>query len=401
MDSTQNKATILAIGTELTTGQVTNRNAAWISEKLTHFGMDVVLHATVADDRVAIRNALDHCAQLGRFLFVTGGLGPTTDDFTREVIAEWLGQSLEFHDGVWQQVQDRLQRLGVPIASSNRQQCYFPVGSQILKNNNGTAPGFTSPLSEINGSETNGRIWVFPGPPAELSAVWEDNVEKMLKEAAPDIRPLRLFTWQCMRKSEAELGEITETTLAGSGLQTGYRAHRPFVEVKVWCPEHAIEEKKIWIQKLEQALKPWIMTRQGEDLAATLLKKIQRAESAELIDSASGGLIQQRLSKLLISPLYSTQAETITLITEWGPHEDPHSWVTEILEHADEESMTLVLAGITPGGQGSIGLREHNRIYQQEFQSMYKKPEWIDRMRSEMTEIALKCWCDWLDISTN
>ena len=143
------------------------------------------------------------------------------------------------------------------------------------------------------------------------------------------------------------------------------------------------------------------MTRQGEDLAETLLKKVQRSESLEVIDSATGGIIQQRFSKLLSSPTHSKQAATITLITEWSPHEDPHSWVTEILEHADEESMTLVLAGISKDGQGSIGLREYNRIYQQEFQSVYRKPELIDRMRSEMAEVALKCWCDWLDISTN
>src|SRR4051794_7715109 len=121
MAQIRGKASILAVGTELTTGQVTNRNAAWISEQLVHLGVEVVLHETVPDDRHGIRRALDHCAGLSQFIFVTGGLGPTTDDFTREIIAEWLGQPLQFHEEIWKQVSTRLTDLGVPVAESNRQ----------------------------------------------------------------------------------------------------------------------------------------------------------------------------------------------------------------------------------------------------------------------------------------
>src|SRR2546423_11411812 len=124
-----NRASVLAIGTELTTGQITNRNAPWISERLVQLGVEVVLHETVADDRSAIEAALNRCSQVSRLIFVTGGLGPTTDDFTRECIAQWAGRKLHFYEESWKKIVTRLSRLGIPVAEANRQQCFLPHGS--------------------------------------------------------------------------------------------------------------------------------------------------------------------------------------------------------------------------------------------------------------------------------
>ncbi|MCM2324110.1 MAG: competence/damage-inducible protein A, partial [Oligoflexia bacterium] len=136
------RASVLAVGTELTAGETLNRNAAWISEKLTRLGVEVVLHETVRDSRPEILAALEHCGRSSELLFVTGGLGPTTDDFTREVIAEWIGKPLQFHEPSWTGIQERLRQLAVPVAPSNRQQCFFPEGARVLPNSQGTANGF-------------------------------------------------------------------------------------------------------------------------------------------------------------------------------------------------------------------------------------------------------------------
>ena len=102
------RASILTIGTELTTGQITNRNAAWISEKLTELGLEVALHETVPDIHDLMLEALDRCARAAPFVVITGGLGPTKDDFTRDIIAEWSSRKLEFHEPSWQRILDRL-----------------------------------------------------------------------------------------------------------------------------------------------------------------------------------------------------------------------------------------------------------------------------------------------------
>jgi molybdenum cofactor synthesis domain-containing protein len=395
MKKTEGKATILAIGTELTTGQITNRNAAWISDKLVGIGIEVLFHETVPDDHELIRQALEHCKQNSQFIFVTGGLGPTTDDFTRNVVADWLGEPLVFDEAIWKNIHNRLNNLGIHVADSNKQQCYFPRRADVIQNPEGTAAGFTSAVHR-----SNKQIWVFPGPPREVSAVWDQGVEKLLREMIPATQPLKLFTWQCMGKSEAELGEITEQALSGSELKTGYRAHRPFVEVKVWCQEQNLPNKLKWIHKLEHALTPWIFTRQGEDIAVSLLEKLQRTEDVEIVDGASGGILAERFSKILRISRYQKQAENFALVTEWTKPLHLKSWMEEILEQADPDSVTLILGGIVDG-VAAVGLREGARVHFEELKTPYANPELLDRARHFIVEMALKKWCEWLDRSTS
>ena len=89
------KASLLAVGTELTTGQIVNKNGSVIAQRLGNFGIDVIHHLVVPDDRAEILKALDFC-QSSDLIFVTGGLGPTSDDFTRELISKWVKQELIF-----------------------------------------------------------------------------------------------------------------------------------------------------------------------------------------------------------------------------------------------------------------------------------------------------------------
>src|SRR5690606_23196805 len=123
--------------------------------------------------------ALD-AATSSDLVFITGGLGPTTDDFTREAISEWSGLSLEFRQQSWTKIQQRLTDRGISVAQSNRQQCFFPVGSTVFENSEGTADGFhlaVSSKSHARGSE----LLVLPGPPAEGKHLWESSIAAWLK----------------------------------------------------------------------------------------------------------------------------------------------------------------------------------------------------------------------------
>ena len=137
------KVSILSIGTELTTGQIINRNSAWIAAKLKQQGLDSTVHVTVPDETEVILKSLHYCAELTDVLFITGGLGPTSDDFTRDVIAEWTGKKLIFDETSWVYIQEILKNRGVGVKAIQKQQCYFPEGSTILKNNKGTANAFS------------------------------------------------------------------------------------------------------------------------------------------------------------------------------------------------------------------------------------------------------------------
>jgi nicotinamide-nucleotide amidase len=386
------KASIIAVGTELTSGQITNRNAPWIAEKLVNLGVDVILHETVADDHLAIQSALDHCSNFCQFLFVTGGLGPTTDDFTRDVIAKWLVQPLQFDELSWERIVKRLDGFGIPVASSNRQQCYFPKGSDIIPNFEGTASGFTAPFGQSQ------RIWVLPGPPQEVSSVWAQGIESQICGMCPELKPSLLMTWQCLGKSEAELGEITEKALDGSGLKTGYRAHRPFVEIKVWVAPNELESKKTWLQNLERAIAPWLFTRQGEDLAETLLSKLKSREYISVMDRASVGGLANRVGSLISKrPELSDLAHRITWVTEFGPVVELEEWVSTVLQFSDEDALTLVIGGFTEDGRCVIGMREGRQTYKEVIQSPWRRVELLDRTRLYSIEIALKRWIVFLD----
>ena len=136
------KATILGVGTELTTGQITNKNGSWISKQLMSYGVTTASHIVVPDDKKLITQALDYCANTSQIIFITGGLGPTSDDFTRDLISEWTNQKLVFDDSSWKHVQDRLTSRGFTVKDIQRQQCYFPETAKVLTNAHETANGF-------------------------------------------------------------------------------------------------------------------------------------------------------------------------------------------------------------------------------------------------------------------
>ncbi|MBI2712586.1 MAG: competence/damage-inducible protein A [Bdellovibrio sp.] len=401
-------ASVLAVGTELTTGQIINRNAAWISGELDSLGIEVVLHETVADDRVRILEALERCAKTSHLLFVTGGLGPTSDDFTREIISEWLGLPLEFDENSWQAIQKRLGDFKISIAPSNRQQCFFPKGAEILGNPEGTAAGFRIKRDAPNISKAHlgmmESVWILPGPPNEIRAIWNKGIHPELLRTLPKQTITQLFTWQCLGKSEAELGEITEETLKGSNLKIGYRAHRPYIEIKVWVPEDQLATKTQWLERLTQVLAPYTYSRNGEDLVLNFLHHIARADSVEIFDSASGGYLSQRLADSLRHEKDFARIESLCLNQEWGTGGDPIFRVQSTLEQAaqaDENTLTFVLSGFTPDGIGSVGFREAHRVFQRQIQTPYKTVALTDRMRGYLVEAALKQWCEWLDTTVS
>ena len=388
------KATVLAIGTELTTGQIINRNASWISAQLVDLGIEVVAHLTVPDEHTLILEALDRCRTMSQLIFITGGLGPTTDDFTREVVATWLRQPLDYHTEVWAEVHARLTRLGVTVAESNRQQCYFPRGAQILSNPQGTAAGFSCDLpSEL--IEDSPKIWVLPGPPLEINAIWEIShslIESEIRRRVPGLVPTRLFTWQCIGKSEAELGEITENALRGSQLKTGYRAHRPFVEIKVWCKEENYSEKQPYLEKLVAAIAPWIFSTQGEDWAEHFLKNLSPKRKTVIIDGASGGLLAGRLCDP-IRRWVKHQPSTLRLETHWEIDQpSPNNWLTHIETQLNRDHLNLVLAGFTSDGLVIAAAYVGEHRFQQTIQSPYKNKELMERTQLYCVEMALRFW---------
>ncbi len=164
---------ILSVGTELLMGQIANTDAQYLSRKLSQMGITVYRHSVVGDNpdrlREAVKTALSRCD----LLITSGGLGPTEDDITKEIVCEVMGFPLALHEESKEAIEAFFARVGREMTPNNLRQAMQPVGGIVMRNRKGTAPGCIV--------EKDGKIAaVLPGPPRELSGMFEDQLEPYL-----------------------------------------------------------------------------------------------------------------------------------------------------------------------------------------------------------------------------
>ncbi len=172
-------AEILCVGTELLMGEVVNTDAAYIGEQLAGLGIDVYHHTVVGDNRKRLTESfmllLDRCD----IVIVSGGLGPTPDDLTKEVISECMGCELVLHEESLSRMKAWFSRINRTMTDSNIKQAMMPEGQTVLPNNHGTAPGCII--------QKNGKIVIMlPGPPHELSRMFEESVVPFLQSLSEE-----------------------------------------------------------------------------------------------------------------------------------------------------------------------------------------------------------------------
>ncbi|KAB3536959.1 competence/damage-inducible protein A [Alkaliphilus pronyensis] len=167
-------ASIICIGTELVNGKTKDSNSYYISQKLITHGYRVGIKITVEDKLISITNSINFALSTSDILILTGGLGPTLDDITREAVSNAIGYPLEMNGSIKKKIIDILEKNHKKCPVNNFRQAYFPKGSQIIDNKNGTAAGF---LVEFNSK----KVFVLPGPPNEMKPMFNDYVLPMLK----------------------------------------------------------------------------------------------------------------------------------------------------------------------------------------------------------------------------
>ncbi|MBY0554829.1 competence/damage-inducible protein A [bacterium] len=317
------KASILAIGTELTTGQIINKNASTLSEKLKHFGVVVNTHLTVPDDKNLVLKALDFLEPQSDLLFITGGLGPTSDDFTRDVLAEWASVKMIFDEASWKHIQERLSSRGLTVRDMQRQQCFYPENADILFNSEGTAHGFKFKVTKASGLKT---IYVLPGPPREIEAIWKAHIEKDLTSLTIDLDKIITKAWDTIGVGESDVAFKTEEALKDRprslDLQLGYRVHLPYVEVKMIYKQKDATIWETWVKKVDHALNDICITRDLADVATLLTQKISTTDFT-FYDFVSEGYLHTRLSPYLKNlKNWSFKQSATPADADWFEHED-------------------------------------------------------------------------------
>ncbi|MBA3648670.1 MAG: competence/damage-inducible protein A [Chitinophagales bacterium] len=168
-------ATIITIGDELLIGQVIDTNSSWISEALNNIGIWVKRRIAVGDDHNEIISVLDGAKNISDVILITGGLGPTKDDITKEVLCDYFGGKMIFNEAIFVMVKAIFDRLQRPMLESNRRQAEIPDNCIPIKNYNGTAPGMWF--------ESESKIFIsMPGVPFEMKAMMRESVIPGLKD---------------------------------------------------------------------------------------------------------------------------------------------------------------------------------------------------------------------------
>ena len=290
-------AELIAVGTELLLGNIANTDAQMLSQGLSALGINVYYHTVVGDNPDRLRAAVELAKTRADIIITTGGLGPTCDDLTKNVLAQCFGRQLVFHEPSARRIEAYFQRLhpNRPMTDNNYQQAMLPEGCTVLDNDWGTAPGVAFEADGV-------RVIMLPGPPRECKAMFTYRVVPYLKDLADGVivsRTLKLFGIG-ESSMEAQLRErmnaMTNPTLAPYAkegeCELRITAHAPDRETA-----HAL------IAPVEADIRalfgPLVYGADVKNLESAVLQLLKdRGLTLGAAESCTGGLIAKRMTDL-------------------------------------------------------------------------------------------------------
>lgn len=400
----------LAVGTEITDGQILDRNSQWLSERMLEFSCEIVEHRAVPDDREKILRGLRELSDRSDVLFVTGGLGPTSDDFTRDCVGEFLSnfkapghtrEPLVWNAEAWAWVEERLKSRGSPITENQKQQCFFPAGTALLKNSHGTACGFFTQTTE-------NLLVCLPGPSTEVESIWHTGLSQVVRTLIEkrNVTPRRLSLLRTMGIGEGALAFAVEEILTFVSakyklprLEVGYRAHAPYVEVKVWSQPNQQAMADAALQLIRTKFAEFYINSDQEDVADCFLAQVIRKETQgrkiAIVDTLTQGEFYRRVLDRVRATsktsgdgsLLSAFLQDVVYLVASRP-----DWFQSLVESTKAKADTFEVYSLEPGESDRQVVLRHGQ--EMRVIEMPKLAVGIatDRGRKWVTETALRIW---------
>jgi len=289
------KAEIIMIGSELLLGQIVDTNATYLAQQLNNIGINLYYKTTVGDNLARMEEVLNLALNRSDLVITSGGLGPTDDDLTREVVAKVTGRELVFKQELMDHIEGLFRKVGIRMSPSNRRQAYVPKDSIIIHNPRGTAPGFIV-------EDPRGLLISIPGVPAEVKFLMENTVIPFLRQRfglGQSIIKSRVL--KLCGISESALGETIKDLLTSSKNPTlGILAKQGDMEVRITAKASSEEEADSLIAGMESEIRRRlgrIIYGVDEDtiegVVCSLLQEMNL--SLSLLETNTGGLIAQRI----------------------------------------------------------------------------------------------------------
>lgn len=289
------KAEILCVGTELLLGDIINTNAAYIARELANIGIDVYYQTVVGDNNGRLKESLALAFSRADIVVMTGGLGPTYDDLTKETVADYFHKKMIMDDASLKSIEGFFHRLKRPMTENNKKQAMMPEGAAIFPNANGTAPGLAV-------SENGKTAILLPGPPAEMRPMFQDAVLPYLMKFSDKVllsHNIRIFgmgesrveemLYDLMKNSTnptiapyAKAGEVTLRVTAAA-------------ETKEECEKMIVPA----IKKIEAVIGKYIYGIDVPDIqTATVKELIRKKVTVATAESCTGGLVSERITEV-------------------------------------------------------------------------------------------------------
>lgn len=298
------EAEIISVGTELLLGQIANTDAQYLGERLAELGIDLHRVTTVGDNAARLRSALEAAWERADLIILTGGLGPTQDDLTKETVAEFLGLELVLDEAALEHIRCFFARTGRTMPPANAKQALIPAGGEALPNEYGTAPGVWV--------EKDGRIVVIlPGPPFELKPMFENTVAGKLRQRLAGERKViksRVLKLYGIGESHAEelvrdlIATQTNPTLAPYAKETE-------IQFRLTAKAGSEEEAEAMLARLEEKVRErlgrYIFARDAETMPEVVGRLLStRGESLAVAESCTGGLVADWITNVPGSSAY-------------------------------------------------------------------------------------------------
>jgi nicotinamide-nucleotide amidase len=302
---TRSDAWVLTIGDELLRGEIIDTNKSFLSQRLLQLDLESARHVTVADDEEIIEATLRDAAARTRVVLISGGLGPTRDDLTTQVVARTFGRKLVRDQGVLDGIRQFFAAVGREMAENNAKQADFPEGAEILPNPLGTAPGF---MLEAGGA----LIFCMPGVPRELYRMMDQEIlprisKRLLAGGDKSVRATLVRTFGLGESSlDRELADLARDDPA---VTLGFRTQFPdnLVRVLVRAEDEAQAEARLGevVAQVRERLGALIVDegeRRLEEVVGSLL--IDHGRTVAVAESCTGGLITHLLTEMPGSSAY-------------------------------------------------------------------------------------------------
>lgn len=288
-------AEVIAIGTEILLGEITDTNSVYIAQQLRGIGVNLYYMTSVGDNEVRIASAIEIALQRAQVVITCGGLGPTIDDMTRQAVARATGRSLVFHQPLLDKIAERFASFRAQMTENNRRQAYLPDRALLIENPVGTAPAFAV--------EHDGALVIsLPGVPREMKYLMENNVIPMLR-ARYGLAIIKARVLRTAGIGESLLDDRIGVALLEMGNPTvGLAAHAGQVDVRITAKAETEAEADAMIARVESAVRErvgeYVYGADADTLEAALAAALaQHHAKLAVVEAGLPGSIQRRMER--------------------------------------------------------------------------------------------------------